>query len=462
MTRLLLFLVMAFVPAVQLASAQTAASISARIDRAARFYRNRDGFMGVVAVSRDHHVIFQRGYGSANLEWQIPFTPDTRFRIGSLSKQFTAAAILLLQQDGKLRTGDSLSRLLPKSPAAWKNVTLRNLLTQTSGIPDVDFGLILKDSPHSPEELMRSNLDKPLEFQPGSKFAYANINYMLLGQVIEQASGESYCRFLEEKIFRPLRLTETGCDWKSSLDRHRAYGYRPSARGPVSVEDDDLSSIAGAGSLYSSAGDLIRWTEALHDGKVLSPVGLAEMTKPFLDGYGYGLEMDGEGETFDISHNGSVDGFFSFLDYLPQSKTTVVVLSNLVVEGNWSAPGAGALDTEIVHLCMNKNAVLPSEGKEASVPESVLRAYVGRYRSADTEHPQFLLLALKDGALYLQDEGDRSGSSRMMAESASRFYLKNQEVEITFIPGSPVSFQMVDLAGITGNVFTRTQDHALQ
>jgi CubicO group peptidase (beta-lactamase class C family) len=423
--------------------AQAPISLPSRMDRSALFYRNRDGFSGMVAVARDHQLIFQRGYGYANLEWQIPFTPDTRFRIGSLTKQFTAAAILLLQEDGKLKTSDPISRFYPNSPAAWSNIMLRNLLTHTSGIPDVDFGLILKFSPHTPEELMKEILENPLDFEPGSKVEYGNINYVLLGRVVEQASGLLYCRFLQERIFQPLHLTETGCDWKSTLVRHRAYGYRPSPNGPVGVEDDDLSSLGGAGSLYSSTGDLIRWTEALHEGKVLSQASLTEMTTPFLDGYGYGLQSDGEGKTLDIFHNGTVDGFFSCLDYIPGMKTTIVVLSNLVGEGNKTTPGTLALDTELVHLAMSGDAILPSEGKEASVPEKILRGYAGRYRSSNPEHPLFVLLTFADGHLYVQNEGAKTLPARMMAETPSKFYLANQEAEVTFDPGSG-GLQIVD------------------
>jgi len=433
-------------------SSQSATSM----DRAATFYHDRDGFMGMVAIARDHHLLFQRGYGYANVEWQIPFTPDTRFRIGSLSKQFTAAAILLLQQDGKLKTSDPISHFYPNSPAAWSTITLRNLLTHTSGIPDVDFGLVLKNSPRTPEELMGEIPAKPLDFQPGTKAEYANVNYMLLGRVIEWASGEPYCRFLQQRIFAPLQLAQTGCDWSSALVPHRAYGYRPSAHGPVAVENDDLSSLAGAGNLYSSAGDLIRWTEALHGGKVLSPASLSEMTTPFLNGYGYGLEVDGEGATRDIFHNGTVDGFFSCLDYIPQTKTTVVVLSNLVGEGNHSTPGTLALDTELVRLAMSDAAILPSQGREARVPERTLRGYAGRYRSTNPETPQFVVLSVADGHLYIQSEGAKTAPVRMIAETPSRFYLASQEVELA-LDLRDGTLQMVDFSGISGGTFTRVQ-----
>ena len=411
--------------------------------------------MGMVAVARDHRIIFQHGYGYANLEAKTPFTPDTRFRIGSLTKQFTAAAILLLQQEGRLKTSDPLSRFYPHPPAAWSKVTLRNLLTHTSGIPDVDFGLVAKNALHTPEDLMTGIPEKPLEFQPGTKAKYANINFMLLGRVVEQASGEPYCRFLQERIFTPLQLTETGCDTNSNDAPQRALGYRPSAHGPVLVEAYALSTLIGAGNLDSSVDDLIRWTEALHSGKVLSPASLSEMTTAFLDGYAYGLEIDSQYGDLDISHNGTVDGFFSCLDYIPQTKTTVVVLSNLVGEGNHATPGTLALDTELVRLSMNDDAILPSEGGEANVPEKILRAYSGRYRSTDPEHPQILVVNYADGHLYIQNEGAKNEPARMHAETPSKFYLTSQEVELTFDPGTAGSLQIFDFSATSGAIFIR-------
>ena len=440
---------------------QAVPTMAVRMDRAATFYQKRDGFMGMVAVARDHRVIFQRGYSYANLESQIPFTPDTRFRIGSLTKQFTAAAILLLKQDGKLKTSDPITRFYPNSPAAWSKITLRNLLTHTSGIPDVDFGLVSKNSLHTPEDLMKGIPEKALEFQPGTKAEYANINFMLLGRVIEHASGESYCRFLQERIFSPLQLTETGCDTNSNQAPQRALGYRPSAHGPVAVEDYALSTLAGAGNLYSSAGDLIRWTEALHSGKVLSSASLTEMTTTFLDGYGYGLEIDSQYGALDISHNGTVDGFFSCLDYIPQTKTTVVVLSNLVGEGNRTTPGTLALDTELVRLSMSDDAILPSEGTEANVPEKTLRAYSGKYRSTDSEHPQFLVVAYMDGHLYVQNEGAKNEPARMHAETVSKFYLADQEIELTFDRRVAGSLQILDFTATSGATFKRVLESGM-
>jgi CubicO group peptidase (beta-lactamase class C family) len=442
--------------------------MAARIDRAANYYQNRDGFMGMVAVARDHQIIFQRGYGYANLQSKIPFTADTRFRIGSLTKQFTAAAILLLQQDGKLKTSDPISRFYANAPAAWSKITLRNLLTHTSGIQDIDFGLVSKNSLHTPEDLMKGIPEKPLEFQPGTKSEYTNIDFMLLGRVIEQVSGEPYCRFLQDRIFSPLELTETACDTPdpTSHTRYpgpdtlaprpdRAIGYRPSANGPVPVEIYALTTLTGAGNLDSSPRDLIRWTEALHGGKVISLASYKEMTTPFLDDFGYGLVIDSEDGVSDISHNGTVDGFFSALDYIPQTKTTVVVLSTLVGEFNRSTPGTFALDTELVHLAISEDSILPSEGREANVPEKILRSYTGKYRSTDPVHPVFVVVTYADGHLYIKNEGATTDSAKMYAETASKFYLSSQEVELTFDHSLPGSLEFVDFSGIGGALFMR-------
>lgn len=149
------------------------AQLSARIQRAAAFYRKRDGFMGVVAVQCSHRLIYESSFGFANAAARMPFRPDTRFPIGSISKQFTAAAILMLQQDGKLKTSDPIGLYLPNSPLAWRGITLRNLLTHTSGIPDFDFGRIFRDSPHLPDELWKDTLNKPLAFRPARDLSTA-------------------------------------------------------------------------------------------------------------------------------------------------------------------------------------------------------------------------------------------------------------------------------------------------
>lgn len=368
--------------------------------------------MGVVGVQRSHHLVNESGFGYANVERHIPSDTNTRFRIGSLSKQFTAAAILLLQQDGKLKTSDPIGRYWKDAPASWSNITLGNLLTHTSGIADSDFGVLFKDSPHRPEELLRLVVAKPLKFRSGTKTEYANINY----------AARSGGRTGQRRVVLPV-----------------------ADRSPLPAAPSD------AASLYSSARDLIRWTEALHAGRVLSKVSLTEMTTPFLNGDGCGLSIDGEGAELDISHTGAIEGFMSSLNYIPATRTTVVVLSNLVEQGNQASPGTFALDTELVSLGIDVNAILPSDRKEAPVAEEILRSYAGHYCSDDPVHPVGITLTFRNDRLFIENDG--GVALPLMAESASRFYLTNQESGVVFDPHVPGSFGLLNYAPIGRTAF---------
>jgi CubicO group peptidase (beta-lactamase class C family) len=422
-----------------------------RIERIARFYRDRDGFMGTVAVAKEGRTVFDRSYGYADVERNIPFTEPTRFPIGSLSKQFTAAAILLLQQEGKLRTSDLVGRFYTGAPSAWAHITLRDLLTQTSGIPDFDFAEAVRRGPQSPTSLIQRVVGQPLKFEPGTAFDYSNANYVLLALVVESASGEPYCRFLRERIFEPLKLTQTGCDWRSGAIPNSALGYRPSAKGFAPAENDDLANLSGAGSLYSTATDLIRWTTALHGGKVLNQASLKEMTTPFLDGYAYGLEIDGEDR---IGHNGAVDGFYSAVDYLPKAKTVVVVLSNVNSDGNQISPGSFAMEVEIMKSVIDKSAILASEGKELPLSSDVLRPYIGRYKASDSQNPASFTVGLDGDHLFFQLDGSGNGPIQLRAESQAEFYVVDDEVEVDFSANG--SATLIDYSGHSATPFVRT------
>jgi hypothetical protein len=180
------------------------------------------------------------------------------------------------------------------------------------------------------------------------------------------------------------------------------------------------------------------------------------MTTPYLNEYGYGLDIDGEGAELDISHNGVVDGFFACLDYIPATRTTVVVLSNLVKEGNLSTPGTLALDTELVRLGSYGDAILPSDGKQAQVPEETLRSYAGHYRSDDADHPTDMILTFQNGQLFMQNVGGTPAP--MNAESATRFYLPNQEAEAVFDSHTPGRLELTNYDPIWGMVFNRVPE----
>ena len=203
-----------FMLAILLASAISAfAQDPARMDAAAKAQAAGDSFMGSVLVARDGAVVFEKSYGFANVEWRIPNTPDTKFRIGSLTKQFTAAAILLLEDRGKLKVEDTIAPLIPSAPESWKNITIHQLLNHTSGIPDftsLPEHRVWQRSPETPEQIGRHFRDLPLEFESGEKFKDSNSGYILLAFIIERVLGQSYEAFLRDSIFAPLAMKDSG------------------------------------------------------------------------------------------------------------------------------------------------------------------------------------------------------------------------------------------------------------
>ena len=262
----------------------------ARMEEVVQSYVTSKQFMGSVLVARDEKVLLSKGYGSANLEWDIPNSPTTKFRLGSVTKQFTAACILLLEERHKLKIGDPVKKYIPDAPAAWEKITIFNLLTHTSGIPNFtsfpDYSST--EAIHTtPEKLVARFRDKPLDFQPSEKWSYSNSGYVLLGYLIEKISGQSYADFVQQNIVQPLGMKDSGYDSNSAVLAHRASGYSPSPHGPVNAGYIDMTIPLSAGGLYSTTEDLLRWEQGLFGGKLLTPTSLEKMTTPFKEDYAF-------------------------------------------------------------------------------------------------------------------------------------------------------------------------------
>ncbi|ENO83572.1 beta-lactamase [Thauera linaloolentis 47Lol = DSM 12138] len=289
--------------------------------------------MGAVLVASQGKVLFSRGYGAANLEWDVANTPLTKFRIGSVTKQFTAAAVLLLEQDGKLRLKDRVSAHWPQAPAAWKDITVFHLLTHTSGIPNYtafpEFAsLQVFDTPV--EKIVEGMRNRPLDFTPGSKYDYSNSGYVLLGWLIERISGQRYGDFVRDRIFEPLGMQDSGYDSNTAIIERRAAGYERRRDQPLANAGFvHMSTPHAAGALYSTAEDLLRWAQGLFGGTLLSAESLKKMTTPYKGGYALGLEVKQVDGHEVIEHDGAIDGFDSFLSYYPAQKVVVIVLSNV-------------------------------------------------------------------------------------------------------------------------------------
>ncbi|MFN8420459.1 MAG: serine hydrolase domain-containing protein [Anaerolineae bacterium] len=306
---------------------------SAKIDEFLTKLTESNTFSGSVLIARGDEVIFSKGYGYAVREFAIPNTPQTLYRIASLTKQFTGMAILQLQEAGKLTVHDSICAYVEGCPEAWKAIIIEQLLTHSSGIPDygglADFQQTTA-FPITPIALIKRFINEPLHFQPGEGWEYSNSNYILLGAIIAKVSGVSYQVYLRQQMTEPLGLESTVYDNNLKVIPNRAVGYRTKNELAAYL---DMSIPYAAGALLSSVEDLHHWTRALFTGKVVSQTSLDAMIAaavaipddPFHASYGYGISIEADR----FSHGGSINGFRSELDYYPEGEITVVVLCNL-------------------------------------------------------------------------------------------------------------------------------------
>jgi CubicO group peptidase (beta-lactamase class C family) len=387
-------------------------------------YVQNKTFMGAVLVARGSEVILSKGYGSANLEWDVHNTPKTKFRLGSITKQFTAASILLLEERGKLTLDDPIKKYLPDAPREWDRITIFNLLTHTSGIPNFtslpDYKSLKLDEMPVAKTIVTVR-DKPLEFVPGEKMSYSNSGYLVLGHVIETVTGGSYEQFVSDNIFTPLDMKDSGYDSNRTIIARRAAGYMPSPSGPVNAGFVHMSIPHAAGALYSTTEDLLRWEQGLFGGKVVSSASLAKMTTPFKDDYALGVVVRTAGGRKVVQHGGGIDGFNTFLAYYPDDKLTVAVLANI----NGQTPTQIA--TKLADLAHGGVVQLTSERNEITLPVATLSKYVGTYEL----RPGAEMMIRLDGArLTTQLTGQQQFP--IFAESETKFFLKVVDAQVEF------------------------------
>jgi CubicO group peptidase (beta-lactamase class C family) len=399
-----------------------------RMEEVIQSFVAKKQFMGSVLVARGSDILLDKGYGFANLEWNIPNSPKTKFRLGSITKQFTAASILLLQERGKLNVNDPVKKYMPDAPAAWDKITIFNLLTHTAGIPNFtsfpDYPSI-KPFAKTPEQLVALFRDKPLDFEPGEKWNYSNSGYILLGYLIEKISGQKYDQFVRENIFKPLGMADSGYDANATVIQNRASGYSPSVDGLVNAGYINMTIPLSAGGLYSTVDDLLRWEQGLFGGKLLTSASLKEMTTPFKSDYAFGLGVRTVNGHQLMDHNGGIEGFNTELAYYPEDKLTVVVLGNV----NSTSPVEIAQDLGAV--ARGERVVLTSERKAVTIDPKIFDGYVGAYQLA----PDFFFTVGKDGERFtILGTGQRQ--VEIFPENEKEFFARVVDAQITFVTDS--------------------------
>jgi len=288
-------------------------------------------FSGAVLVATNGNVIFEKGYGLANREHGIANKTDTIFRLASVTKQFTAMCILILQEERKLNVTNLVSQYVEDCPEAWRTITIHHLLTHTSGIPgftEFPDNMRFERLPTTVAATVGRFRDKPLDFEPETRMRYSNSGYVLLGYIIEKVTGGSYGEFIAERIFRPLGMKQSGYDHPANILPNRAAGYSRLGTKIINCVPFAMDTPHAAGALYSTVEDMLMWDSALYSDRLVSAKTLETMFTPSKNDYCYGWFHGNFGNRPGYGHGGGISGFATQVIRLPNDRVYIVVLSN--------------------------------------------------------------------------------------------------------------------------------------
>jgi CubicO group peptidase (beta-lactamase class C family) len=391
-------------------------------------------FSGAVEVARDGKILFSRGYGMADLAFDVPNTAQTRFDIGSVSKTFTAALVLWLQDRGKLRVDDGICKYLDNCPEAWRPVTIRHLLTHTSGIlnytelPDYFENRALESFLSNAIERIKRI---PLQFPPGNRFAYSNTGYKLLHEIVEEASGQKYEDLLQSRILDPLGLRNTGFleegNIRHAIVKNLATGYTDGI-GPLEVAPWVHPNSGGG--MYSTVEDMCVWGQALFAKKALSAQALSETFTPGKGDYGDGWFVFKNRKHPFATHSGNIPGFSATLALYFDQKLSIFVVSNL------DTSPTNRIQEDLSKIIFGEHYELPPVWRAVVVDPKIYDAYTGRYRKID--QPDFVITIRSENGRLWNRLGDEPGSAEMVLRplSETRFFNKMFVLyEVTFVRG---------------------------
>jgi CubicO group peptidase (beta-lactamase class C family) len=389
----------------------------------------KTGETGVAAiVSRKGQIIYKKAFGMANMELNIPMQPDNVFRIGSISKQFTAVAILQLMEQGKLNLQDDITKFIPDYPTHGHKITIEHLLTHTSGIQSYtgmkEFGTISRLD-KTPEELIAFFKYQPMEFAPGTKWNYNNSGYFLLGYIIEKISGKTYPEYVEENIFKPLGMTNSYYGSDSRIIKNRAAAYSKNEKGFINAEPLSMTLPYAAGSLQSTVEDLYKWNQAVQGYKLIKKESLEKAYTSYIladgkkTGYGYGWGLGNLQGSQTIEHGGGIPGFLTQGIYLPKEDVFVAVFSNC------DCNGPEDVAVKLGALAIGK----PFEYKEINADTIAMKQVTGVYEMAGNDEKRYITFA--DGKLYSQR--NRNAKLNIKPYEKDKYFFENMMNTIEFV-----------------------------
>lgn len=430
----------------QLLYAQQSGDLTAKITEYLDAHSAIGNFNGTFLIAKNGNVIYKGAYGLANYEWKIPNTIDTKFRLASVTKQFTATIILQLVQETKLKLDDKISDHLPYyRKDIGQKVNIRQLLTHCSGIPgytEVD-SFFVKDAKltFSTEQFVKKHCSSDLAFEPGTQLVYNNSAYFILGAIIEQITGTSYAHAVETRIFKNLGMKNSGYDYNQQIIENRAYGYAIGDTGQIiNSLYVDMSVPFSAGSLYSTVDDLHQWDRSFYQFLLLTPEWTDSMFSKKYSNFGYGWVNDQVLGKKANMHSGGINGFSTVIYRIPEDQLVVIALMNNEF-GN--APKIGL---DLMSIYYNKPYTLPKARKAVSIANTILLKYVGDYELAK----DFIIqVTVENNVLFIQATGQQKIAVK--AESETEFFIEGFDIALTF--------QVDKKNKVTGLILHQSGDH---
>ncbi|HEY0458161.1 MAG TPA: serine hydrolase [Pyrinomonadaceae bacterium] len=411
------------------------AKLQSKIDEFVAPYLTMQDLSGAILVSQNGKILFANGYGYSDFETRAANTPETRFRIGSLNKQLTAATVLLLEEKGKLKTQDTVAKFFADFPNG-DQITIQHLLTHKSGLPKYVPFKDLNREPSSAELVKIIGALQP-EAKPGERYGYSNAGFVLLALIVEKVSGKSFPQFLTENVFKPLGMKHSGVGFSAS---------RKIAKGYVTGVGTEIAPAPSLGvfnyQVFSTVEDLNKWQTGLYGGKLLQPASLAKMTTDYGDRYGYGLSV-GKSSPRYFGHDGVYSGYNGFVTYFPDEKLSIVYL------GNIESGALGALQTNLPEIAFGKEfkaAEVREYDKSAATAD--FQNYVGRYEV----FPGFYLdVKFEKNVLSLR--GPMGAFIALTPIGGDEFFYRHLYAKVAFVRGENRKIGRLDWADANGSTY---------
>jgi CubicO group peptidase (beta-lactamase class C family) len=405
------------------------AAISGKADEYLIQLSSLNRFRGNVLIARAGTIIYQKGFGLANIEDSVPNSIKTRFPIASLTKAFTATGILMLVEKKLLTVQDKITKYVANAPKAWNEITIHHLLSHSSGIPDYsqDSGwLSMRSCGIDFHQTLSLFQNKSLLFKPGAQYSYSNSGYVLLGYIIEKITGLSYDRYITENILKPLNLHNTFIDDNRTIIHYKAKGYIRDGLELTSLLPLNMEIGKPAGGIVSTAEDLLKWEQSFYSNKLLSAKSRELMFTVYAGDYGYGWHIDSLNGEKRVNHLGVMLGYKTNIDRYPGQEVTVVLLCNADdVFINAAIKDLGA-------IALGKPYKLPQKRKMLTLPAEKLRKYAGTYQSDDGL--QFVIQVAGDHLNVLY----KDKTYNLYAETETAFFSDEYDAQLMFsFSGTP-------------------------